>query len=225
MQRGKLVVFEGSEGAGKSTQLRLLAGRLSAAGIPVVPLREPGGTPVGDSIRSILLDPASDISPAGEAFLFMASRAEIVRREIQPALKRGDVVLMDRFFLSTYAYQIAGRGLAEADVRAANCLATDGLVADLTIVLEVPFADGMRRAAQRGARDRMESTGDDFHSRVEKAFAEAATPAWQREHPECGPVIRVDGTGSREEVFGRVVAALLSAMPDRFAALQEEAGQ
>jgi len=222
MQRGKLVVFEGSEGAGKSTQLRLLAERLSAAGIPVVPLREPGGTPVGDSIRSILLDPAREISPAGEALLFMASRAEIVRREIQPALKRGDVVLMDRFFLSTYAYQIAGRGLAEADVRAANCLTTDGLVADLTIVLEVPFADGMRRAAQRGARDRMESSGDDFHSRVEKAFAEAATPAWQREHPECGPVIKVDGTGSREEVFGRVVGALLTAIPNRFAALEEE---
>ena len=222
MERGQLVVFEGSEGAGKSTQLRLLAGRLSAAGIPVVPLREPGGTPVGDSIRTILLDPASDISPAGEALLFMASRAEIVRREIQPALKRGDVVLMDRFFLSTYAYQIAGRGLSEADVRAANCLATGGLVADLTIVLDIPFADGMRRATQRGAQDRMESSGDDFHARVERAFAEATTPVWQREHPECGPVVKVDGTGSRDEVFGRVVAALVRAMPERFAALREE---
>jgi dTMP kinase len=222
VERGQLVVFEGSEGAGKSTQLRLLAGRLSAAGIPVVPLREPGGTPVGDSIRTILLDPASDISPAGEALLFMASRAEIVRREIQPALKRGDVVLMDRFFLSTYAYQIAGRGLSEADVRAANCLATGGLVADLTIVLDIPFADGMRRATQRGAQDRMESSGDDFHARVERAFAEATTPVWQREHPECGPVVKVDGTGSRDEVFGRVVAALVRAMPERFAALREE---
>lgn len=222
MERGKLVVFEGSEGAGKSTQLRLLAGRLSAAGIPVVSLREPGGTPVGDSIRSILLDPANDISAAGEALLFMSSRAEIVRREIQPALKRGDVVLMDRFFLSTYAYQIAGRGLSEADVRAANCLATDGLVADLTMILDIPFAAGMRRATQRGAHDRMESSGNDFHARVERAFAEASTPAWQREHPECGPVVKVDGTGSREEVFGRVVAALLGAMPARFGALREE---
>lgn len=222
MERGKLVVFEGSEGAGKSTQLRLLAGRLSAAGIPVVPLREPGGTPVGDSIRSILLDPASHISPAGEALLFMASRAEIVRREIQPALKRGDVVLMDRFFLSTYAYQIAGRGLPESEVRSANCLATEGLVADLTIILNVPFADGMRRAAQRGAHDRIESSGDDFYARVSGAFVEAATPEWQREHPECGPVTSVDGTGSRDEVFDRVVAALLTAMPARFAALKEE---
>lgn len=223
MERGQLMVFEGSEGAGKSTQLRLLAERLGAAGIPVVPLREPGGTPVGDAIRSILLDPANDISPAGEALLFMASRAEIVRGEIQPALKRGDVVLMDRFFLSTYAYQIAGRGLSESDVRAANCLATDGLVPDLTIVLDVPFADGMRRAAQRGAHDRMEGSGDDFHARVERAFAESSNPSWQREHPECGLIVRVDGGGSRDEVFTRVVAALLRAMPSRFAALREEA--
>jgi dTMP kinase len=222
LERGQLVVFEGSEGAGKSTQLRLLAERLGAVGIPVVSLREPGGTPVGDAIRSILLDPSSDISPAGEALLFMASRAEIVRREIKPALKRGDVVLMDRFFLSTYAYQIAGRGLSESDVRAANCLATDGLVADLTIVLDLPFADGMRRAAGRGAHDRMESSGEDFHARVERAFAESVTPAWQKEHPECGPVVRVDGTGSRDEVRSRVVAALLRAMPGRFAALREE---
>ncbi len=223
MERGRLIVFEGSEGAGKSTQLRLLAERLSAAGIPVVLLREPGGTPVGDAIRSILLDPANDISPAGEAHLFMASRAEIVRREIQPALERGDVVLLDRFFLSTYAYQIAGRGLSESDVRAANCLATDGLVADLTIVLDVPFADGMRRAVQRGAHDRIEGSGDDFHARVERAFAESSNPSWQREHPECGPIVRVDGSGSRDEVFTRVVAALLRAMPSRFAALREEA--
>src|SRR5512142_1631622 len=136
MERGKLVVFEGSEGAGKSTQLRMLASRLGAAGIPVVPLREPGGTVVGDVIRGILLDPRSEISPAAEALLFMASRAELVRSEIEPALKRGDIVLMDRFFLSTYAYQIAGRGLSEPYVRDANCLATGGLVPDLTILLD-----------------------------------------------------------------------------------------
>jgi dTMP kinase len=224
MERGQLLVFEGSEGAGKSTQLRLLSDRLSAAGIPVVPLREPGGTPLGDAIRGILLDPRSQITPSAEALLFMASRAELVRHEIQPALKRGDVVLMDRFFLSTYAYQIAGRGLSEADVRAANCLATDGLVPDLTIVFDFPFADGITRAAGRGAHDRIESSGDDFHERVERAFAESASPAWQREHPECGPIVRVDGRGPREEVSRRVVSALLRAMPSRFAALAEETG-
>ena len=222
MERGKLVVFEGSEGAGKSTQLRLLAARLSAAGIPVVPLREPGGTPLGDAIRSLLLDPRSEISPATEALLFMASRAELVRREIQPALKRGDVVLMDRFFLSTFAYQIAGRGLSEEEVRAANCLATEGLVPDLTFVLDFPVADGIERVGQRGAHDRIEQSAIDFHRRVERAFAESGTAVWQKSHPECGPIVHVDGGGSRDDVSNRVVAALLRAMPERFAALKEE---
>lgn len=222
MERGKLVVFEGSEGAGKSTQLRMLAARLSAAGIPVVPLREPGGTPVGDAIRTILLDPRSEISAGAEALLFMASRAELVRREIQPALKRGDVVLMDRFFLSTYAYQIAGRGLSEEEVRAANCLATEGLVPDLTIMLDFPVADGIERVAQRGSHDRIEQAAFDFHQRVERAFVESATPSWQKSHPECGPILQADGRGSRDDVSNRVVSALLRVMPDRFAALKEE---
>ena len=222
MERGKLVVFEGSEGAGKSTQLRILANRLSAAGIPVVPLREPGGTTVGDAIRAILLDPASEISGASEALLFMASRAELVRTEIKPALKRGDVVLMDRFFLSTYAYQIAGRGLSEADVRAANCLATAGIVPDLTIVFDFPVADGIERVSQRGSHDRIEQSAIDFHERVERAFAEAATAEWQQSHPECGPIVLVDGRGSRDDVAKRVISAILEAMPQRFGALQEE---
>jgi dTMP kinase len=222
MERGKLVVFEGSEGAGKSTQLRLLAARLSAAGIPVVPLREPGGTTVGDAIRAILLDPRSEISAGSEALLFMASRAELVSREIQPALKRGDVVLMDRFFLSTYAYQIAGRGLNEEEVRAANCLATEALVPDLTIMLDFPVADGIERVSQRGSHDRIENAAFDFHQRVERAFVESATPEWQKLHPECGPIVQVDGRGSRDDISDRVVSALLKVMPARFAALKEE---
>src|SRR6266571_4616653 len=222
MERGQLVVFEGSEGAGKSTQLRLLSDRLAAAGIPVVPVREPGGTPVGDTIREILLGPGNAIAPGTEVLLFLASRAELVRREIEPALKRGDVVLMDRFFLSTYAYQIAGRGLSEEDVRAANCLATDGLIPDLTIVFDFPVADGIERVSQRGSHDRIEQSAIDFHERVERAFAESATSKWQQLHPECGQITQVDGRGSRDDVANRVVAALLDAMPQRFAALREE---
>jgi dTMP kinase len=200
----------------------MLASRLSAAGIPVLPLREPGGTPVGDQIRGILLDPQSDIVPASEALLFMASRAELMRREIQPALKRGDIVLMDRFFLSTYAYQVAGRGLSEEQVRAANCLATDGLVPDLTIVLDFPVADGIERVSQRGSHDRIEQSAIDFHQIVERAFVESTKPEWQKLHPECGPITQVDARGTREEVFARVVSALVSAMPSRFAALTDE---
>src|SRR4051812_23650284 len=114
MPRGRVIVFEGAEGAGKSTQLRRLAEWLIAGGTTVVSVREPGGTPIGDEIRRLLLDPTSDIAPRAEALLFMASRAQLVERVIRPAVERGDVVLVDRFFLSTYAYQGAGRGLPAA---------------------------------------------------------------------------------------------------------------
>src|SRR6476469_5590490 len=113
---GLLIVFAGAEGAGKSPQLRKLAECLGAAGRNVVAVREPGGTVVGDEIRRILLDPQSDIVPRAEALLFMASRAQLVEREIRPALEEGAIVLLDRFFLSTYAYQIAGHGLPESEV-------------------------------------------------------------------------------------------------------------
>ena len=131
-KRGRLIVFEGVEGAGKSTQLERLGGHLARAGVSHREFREPGGTALGDSIRQLLLDPLSTVSARAEALLFMASRAELVSRELRPALESGTIVLLDRFFLSTYAYQIAGRGLAESDVRSANMMATDGLVPDLT---------------------------------------------------------------------------------------------
>ncbi len=166
MARGRLVVLEGAEGAGKTTQIRLLAERLTAAGVSCVALREPGGTPVGDDIREILLHPEQEITAATEALLFMASRAELIAREILPSFVEGNVVLMDRFFLSTYAYQIYGRGLAEEEIRAANRLATGGLVPDITLLIDVPPAEGLSRADARGARDRMERADDDFHDRV-----------------------------------------------------------
>src|ERR1700738_4046825 len=124
MDGGRLIVFEGAEGAGKTTQIRLLAERLTNAGISSVGVREPGGTPVGDEIRDIVLHQDEELTAATEALLFMASRAELIAREILPSLEKLDAVLVDRFFLSTYAYQIVGRGLPEPEVRAANRLAT-----------------------------------------------------------------------------------------------------
>lgn len=220
MRRGKLIVFEGAEGAGKTTQIRLLAERLAAAGISSIAVREPGGTPVGDSIREILLDPEQHITVATEALLFMASRAELIAREIRPALERGDVVLLDRFFLSTYAYQIVGRGLPEDDVRAANRLATASLVPDLTLLLDVSPAKGMERADSRGKRDRIESSGDDFHERVGEAFRKFVEPGWQRSHPECGPIKLIDGSGDQAAVLSRVFETLASAFPQVFGVLQ-----
>lgn len=216
MQPGRLIVLEGPEGAGKTTQLRLLADWLEASGRKVLSLREPGGTALGDAIRTILLDSAHEMTPAAEALLFMASRAEIVRLKIDPALSAGVVVLMDRFFLSTYAYQIGGRGLDENQVRQANALATGGLVPDLTVVIDVDPSDGLARAAARGQHDRMERSGDEFHSKVSSAFSLFATEDWQRDHAECGPIVKVDGSGAPEVVHNRITGALAQNLPNEF---------
>lgn len=219
MGSGKLIVFEGTEGAGKTTQIGLLGERLARAGVPCVAAREPGGTPVGNEIREILLHPDGEITAATEALLFMASRAELIAREINPSLDAGKIVLLDRFFLSTYAYQVVGRGLPEKEVRAANRLATGSLVPDLTLVLDIPPAEGFARADARGERDRMESSGHEFHERVGSAFRRFADPAWQHSHPECGPIKLIDGMGAEAAIFQRIVAALASAFPKPFGSL------
>lgn len=220
MPRGKLIVFEGAEGAGKTTQIKPLAERLTKEGIQCVALREPGGTPVGDDIREILLQPEQEITAATEALLFMASRAELVNREIGPSLQRGMIVLLDRFFLSTYAYQTNGRGLPEAEVRAANRLATGGLVPDCTLLLDLAAKEGLARADNRGERDRMERADDAFHQRVGSAFREFAKSSWQHSHPECGPIKLIDATGDEQSVHRKLVAALAQAFPQPFAGLK-----
>jgi dTMP kinase len=178
---GLLIVFEGGEGSGKSTQLRLLADALAGAGIAHRCLREPGGTPLGAEVRRLLLDREWELDARAEALLFMASRAQLVVTELRPALERGEVVLLDRFFLSTYAYQMGGRSLPEVEVRAANALATAGLTPDLTLLLTFPVASGLARAAERSAaHDRMEREGHAFHAQVAAAFEQFAAPDWQR---------------------------------------------
>jgi dTMP kinase len=216
MANGLLVVLEGPEGAGKTTQLRLLADWLGERGRPAIAVREPGGTVVGDEIRRILLDPASDIVPRSEALLFMASRAQLVEREIRPALERGDIVLVDRFFLATYAYQGVGRGIPDTELRVANALATQGLKPDLTLLMMLPVEDGLSRAIQRGERDRMERAELAFHERVAHAFDTFAAPAWQAEHPECGSIEIVSAVGGQAEVFSRLLNALHARWPDIF---------
>lgn len=214
---GRLIVFEGGEGSGKSTQIRHLADALRRGGVAHANFREPGGTALGSEVRRILLDPGPDISPRTEALLFMASRAQLVECEIRPALARGDVVLLDRFFLSTYAYQIAGHGLPEAEVRGANVLATGGLVPDLNLLLTFPVSAGLARAAQRAtANDRIELMGEQFHQRVAAAFDAFAESGWQAEHRECGPIVRIDATGDESAVAERVLQALTSRWPGTF---------
>jgi dTMP kinase len=215
--RGCFVVLEGGEGVGKTTQWRRLADRLVASGHDVVALREPGGTPAGDALRAVLLDPTSSLAPETEALLFAASRAQLVRDVITPALARGAVVLVDRFLLSTYAYQGRGRALPMTALRDINAFATGGRTPDLTLLLSMPVDESMARMRARGAIDRMEREDAAFHQRVGLAFADAVGPAWQREHPEIGPVVAVDAAGAADVVTERCVAALHARWPDRFA--------
>jgi dTMP kinase len=216
---GRLIVFEAPEGAGKTTQLRRLEAWLQGAKVPVTAVREPGGTPLGDDIRAWLLDPKhADLTPRAEAMLFMASRAELVERVIRPALARGEFVLADRFFLSTYAYQVFGRGLAFEPVRTANALATGGLVPDITLVFSLDAAVRNARANARGHADKIERAGAEFHAKVAAAFTKFADAEWQAAHPECGPIVAINGDGSETEVFERVLAALAARWPASFGA-------
>ena len=165
------VVVEGPEGAGKSTLVRWLAAQLLAEGRPVVTVREPGGTPVAEAARKLALKSRHEMALAAELFLVLAARADLVERVIRPALDAGQVVLADRFNLSTLAYQVAGRGLPSAEVEAALRLATGGLTPDLTLVLDVPV--GVGRDRQRKARkmqDRFEREDDAFHERVRESY-------------------------------------------------------
>lgn len=217
---GALVVLEGAEGVGKTTQLHRLCARARSAGVDAIVVREPGGTALGDAVRELLLHRSAHMAPAAEALLFMASRAQLMAEVIRPALDRGQLVLADRFFLSTYAYQIAGRGLEEGVVRAANRLATGGLVPDLTLLLALPVSEGLARAAARGAPDRLERSGSDFHFRVSEAFHEYSSAEWQREHREAGPVEAVPASGGEGEVEDRLWTVLRRRLAETFPALQ-----
>lgn len=176
--RGLFVVFEGGEGAGKSTQVRLLREWLAASGHTVVVTFEPGDTAPGAALRTLLLDPATgELAAQTEALLYAADRAEHVARVVRPALARGDVVVCDRYIDSSVAYQGAGRALDPSDVVRLSRWATDGLVPDLTVLLDVDPAVGLTRFAEPA--DRLESEPQTFHRAVREGFLRqaAADPA------------------------------------------------
>jgi dTMP kinase len=185
------IVVEGPEGAGKSTLTRWLTAQLLAEGRRVLTVRQPGGTPIAEAARKLALKSKHEITPAAELFLFLAARADLVDRVVRPALDDGQVVVADRYDLSTLAYQVAGRGLPRAEVEAALRLATGGLVPDLTVVLDVPVAVGRER--QRRAQkeqDRIEVQDDAFHERVREAYRTAAGPG----------IVHIDGSRSKQAV-------------------------
>lgn len=199
--RGVFITLEGADGCGKSTQASLIADALEASGREVVRLREPGGTPISEKVRALLLDPANDeMVPECELMLYEASRAQLTRQVIEPALARGAVVLCDRYYDSTYAYQAGGRALADALVRRANLLGSCGVVPDRTLVFDLEPAVAYARATAGGA-DRMEAEGLAFQERVRDAYLRLAA-----EEPSRVRVI--DASGERDEVAARALAAL-----------------
>jgi dTMP kinase len=198
--RGLFVTVEGGEGVGKSTQALQIARRFRSLGREVVETREPGGTPSGDRIRALLLDPDVRMSARTELFLYEASRAEVVAVVISPALQSGAVVVCDRFLDSTTAYQAYARGLDVEEVVALNHSATGGLRPDVTVLLTLELREALARATRHGA-DRMERESLEFHERVHDGFLEVAAA-------EPGRFLVVDAAGTPEQVTDAAWTAL-----------------
>jgi dTMP kinase len=206
---GIFIVLEGIEGSGKSTQARLLGEWLSAAGIPHLLTREPGGTSHGEEIRRLLLH--SEAMPAiTELLLMLAARATLLEELVRPALAAGKVVVADRYDISTIAYQGYGRGLPLDDVKRANEIATGGLAPDLVLLLDAPQSVGeARRAATRPGDDRIERAGRAFHDRVSEAYGLLAR--------EGANVRVVNATAPTQQVHEAIVGALVQRFPETFA--------
>lgn len=199
---GRLITLEGGEGAGKSTLLAGLRGHFQQIGQEVQYTREPGGTPVGEAIRTLVLDPAHrGIGAEAELLLMFAARAQLVRDEVAPALAAGRWVLCDRFTDASYAYQGGGRGVDAARIAELERLATDGLKPDLTLLLDLPVPDGRARARQRGDADRIEAERDDFFERVRAVYL-------ARAQAEPDRFCVIDASQPQRQVLQAAIAAI-----------------
>ena len=197
MSKGLFISFEGADGSGKSTQYRIFAEYLKSLGFNVLMTREPGGTPISESIRSIILDPANtEMSDMTEALLFAASRAQLVSQVIRPAVEQGKIVLCDRFMDSSIAYQGYARGLGDC-VRIINEYAVQGMQPDITFFLDLKPEDGRKRNTAAGKADRMEQQAIEFHEKVYEAYKSLAQIYKDR-------FVVIDASGSIEEVQERI---------------------
>ncbi len=201
--RGVFITFEGPEGAGKTTQIGLLATSLQNAGYNVTRTREPGGDVVGERVRELLLH--AQIVPEAELLLFAAARAQNVQTVVRPALLRGDVVLCDRFTDSTLAYQGAGRGLPAEVIAQVNPFATGGLFPDVTLLLDLPPADGLARQ-NPDAQNRMDKESMAFHKRVRAAFLEL-------QHAEPNRIVLVNASLPVPEVAAKIWQTVQTVLP------------
>lgn len=202
MSQGYFITFEGGEGSGKSTQIRRLAERLKPGGREVVLTREPGGTPGGEEIRNLILNGAVDRwSPVSEALLMSAARRDHLERVIRPALERGAVVLCDRFADSTRAYQGSGGAVNPAFIDSLERFVVEDTRPHLTLILDLPVAEGLARAGARGGEARFESKGLAFHERLRTAYLAIA----EAEPKRCQVI---DATGTQDQVAAAIDAAL-----------------
>ena len=201
--KGKFITFEGGEGVGKSTQVRLLMEYLEKTSQPAVLVRQPGGTPICEKIREILLSPESaDMTPECEAYLYAAARAQLLREVVIPALNEGKIVICDRHVDSSVAYQGAGRGLSTDVVKNINAKAIEGCPVDATVFIDLPH-DKMFRSRKKAEElgDRFEVESGDFHARVYKGFSDIAD-----ENPER--VIRIVPCECKAETSRHIIDAL-----------------
>jgi dTMP kinase len=195
----RFIAFEGADGAGKTTQARLLAAHLRASGADVVEVREPGGTPTGESVRAIVLEGTEPVSARAEALLFAAARAQLVEDVVVPALARGAVVIADRYVGSSLVYQGVVRGVGVDAVRAINDIGTGGLMPDATVLITVSAEQASTRRTP-GTADRIEREPLQFHREVIAAYEQVLAP--------FGRLVHVDGSGDAEEIAARVREAL-----------------
>jgi len=201
---GTFISLEGVDGSGKSTQASMLAEALRGRGHEVIHVREPGGTPLGEDVRDIVLGPDA-MSPWAEAFLFAAARAQLVADVIEPAIAAGTWVVADRFIDSSLAYQGAARGLGIAEVAAINAHGIGGSMPDLTIILDIPPGAAVDRRAGRGSVARIEGEGEALQESVAEGYREVARTYPDRVH-------LVSAAGTLEDVHARVMAAVVGGL-------------
>lgn len=201
---GTFISLEGVDGSGKSTQASMLSEALRRRGHEVIHVREPGGTPLGEDVRDIVLGPDA-MSPWAEALLFAAARAQLVADVIEPAIAAGTWVVADRFIDSSLAYQGAARGLGIAEVASINAHGIGGSMPDLTIVLDIPPGAAMDRRAGRGSVDRIEGEGEALQESVAEGYREVARMYPDRVH-------LVSAAGTLEDVHARLMAAVIGGM-------------
>ena len=198
MKRGRLIALEGPDGSGKSTQIELLEKYLKGLGYEVVRTREPGGTQVSEKIREIILDnDNSNMNYMCEALLYAASRAQLVSEVIKPALTSGKMVICDRFVYSSMVYQGIGRGLGAERVKSINEAALDGLEADLTFMITIPYEEGLNRKKMQRTLDRLENGGDEFHKKVFEGYLDISK--------KCDKIEVIDGNRRVEEIHEDII--------------------